>query len=132
MLNTWDGITLRAGVMEDIVERARDAPKRTLAPVTPSGVQRPKATAASAMNPRPLTKVFVYWIVCVSTAHPPASPPKNPEERTPIYLMRRTLIPTLSAAAGCSPQALKCIPNGVLYKINQARTTTTIAIYSVG
>ena len=63
ILNTWVGIALRAGVMADIVERAREVPKRRLAPVTPSGVQRPKATAARAMNPRPLTKVFVYWMV---------------------------------------------------------------------
>jgi hypothetical protein len=53
-------------------------PNRSEAPVTPSGVQRPNDTAARAMKPRPLIVADVYWIVWVSTTHPPAKPPNSP------------------------------------------------------
>ena len=60
MLNTWEGTTLRAGIMEEIVAKAREAQKSIEAPNTPRGVQRPNATAAKAMKPLPLVNVSVY------------------------------------------------------------------------
>ena len=59
MLNTSEGSAFRALKFVDSTARACAPPNNRAAPVTPHGVQRPNATAASAINPRPLIKLDV-------------------------------------------------------------------------
>ena len=59
-----------------------DDANRSAAPNAPSGVQRPKITAASPMNPRPA--VIPCWNDAVASMlrNAPASPAKTPPART--------------------------------------------------
>ena len=81
-----------------------------------TGFQFPNIITANAKNPYPATVDWNPEPAAIVYASPPI-PPNIPEIIVPAYLILYTLIPTESAACGCSPQALSLNPNFVLYKI---------------
>ena len=59
-LNSSEGRVLRLSILMMFTARAEEAPKRKLEPKIPRGSQRPKDTAARAMNPLPFMVFSVY------------------------------------------------------------------------
>ena len=82
MLKASLGSARSAGTRFAIIVKACAVPKRSAARATPAGRYLPKETAAKAIKPRPFIVFDVYWIVCVSTQQPPASPARRPLTKT--------------------------------------------------
>ncbi|VWM02781.1 Uncharacterised protein [Collinsella intestinalis] len=89
-------------------------PNSRHAPNAPCGVHLPKITAASAMKPWPATAVCVNWEMIASVMDAPPNPAMTPESTTQMKRVRLTLMPRVSAAAGCSPTARTRRPHLVL------------------
>ncbi len=77
------------------------------------GLHCPNIRTAKAKKPYPATDALKFVEVGITKMIPPR-PARPPDIITPAYLIFLTLIPTESAACGCSPHALNLSPNLVL------------------
>ncbi len=89
-------------------------PKRSAAITAPSGLQRPKISAASAIKPFPAVISFPNAPTAPTVKYAPPIPATNPAMITFLKRSELTEMPTLSAAVGCSPIARVRNPHFVL------------------
>ena len=101
-------------------------PNRSAASVARIGSQRPKITAASAMKPAPAVISLLNAPTEPRVKNAPPTPAIAPAIDTTKNLVRFTLMPTVSAACGCSPTARSRSPQRVLNSMNH---TTATAMY---
>src|SRR5690625_764024 len=103
MARNWDGISIGVSTIDKV--RCSDVVKanRKAAPVAPSGVQRPKITAARAMNPRPAVMSELKAPTAPMLIAAPAKPAIAPANTRFQNRNRLTSMPAVSAALGCSP-----------------------------
>ena len=78
-------------------------PKMSAAATAPSGLQRPKISAASAIKPLPAVISLLKDPTAPSVKNAPPSPATAPAISTLRNRILLTSIPTDSAAVGCSP-----------------------------
>ncbi len=82
-------------------------------------------TAASAMNPAPAVISLLNAPTDPSVKNAPPSPAMAPARETFQNRVAETLMPTVSAACGCSPTARRRRPQRVWKRQYQTRNTAT-------
>ena len=110
-------------MMPRIVCRYDANPNSSAARVARIGSQRPKMTAASAMKPAPFVISLPNAPTEPSVKYAPPRPATAPASDTFQNRVPLTLMPTVSAAFGCSPTARSRRPQRVLKSPNQTRNT---------
>ena len=100
-------------------------PKSSAARVALIGSQRPKITAARAMKPAPAVISLLKAPTEPSVKYAPPRPAIAPASDTFQNRVRLTLMPTVSAACGCSPTARRRRPHFVWNSPNQTAATAT-------
>ena len=88
-------------------------PNRSAASAARIGSHRPKMTAARAMKPRPAVMSLPNWGTETSVKYAPPIPAMAPASDTFQKRDVFTLMPTVSAAWGCSPTARSRRPHRV-------------------
>ncbi|CPU65052.1 Uncharacterised protein [Mycobacteroides abscessus] len=124
----WLGIGVPT--MPSTVWRLSENPNRSAATSAPTGFQRPRIIAASAMKPLPpvISLPKASPAATVKNAPPrPATAPPRIVLRTRVAL---TLMPTVSAAFGCSPTARRRRPQRLRNRKTCSRITTTYMRYT--
>ena len=101
-------------------------PNSSAARVARIGSQRPKITAASAMKPAPAVISLLNATPEPRVKNAPPRPAIAPARETFQNRVRLTLMPTVSAACGCSPTARRRRPHRVL---NSPNDTAATAMY---
>ena len=118
-VTTYGAINMNSlGIGVPVIERTpcklSAKPKSNAAITAPTGLQRPKINAAKAMKPFPAVISLPNAPTAPTVKYAPPSPATNPAKITFLYLSLFTLIPTESAAVGCSPTARVRNPQRVL------------------
>ena len=80
----------------------------------PCGRNLPKMTAAMAIKPWPTMEMGRNCVEMVMVTQAPPRPARKPEMHTQAKRMAMTLMPSVSQAWGCSPQARRRRPKRVL------------------
>src|SRR4051794_11044404 len=104
-------------------------PNSSAASVAPTGLHRPKISAARAMKPRPLVMLLLKLPTAPIVRNAPPTPATTPASSTLRYRVQITLMPTVSAAVGCSPTARVRRPHLVRKSATWISTTSTMARY---